>query len=151
MSRPYQFQPQDDDDATDQEAPEMPMAFDSEGRPIKVTHPIFETMDEDEDATRHSNARGEIVAGLMRMLTHNADAAKAGQRLLVVAYLSGAIPECKTHRDLAARLNISPGRVSQIINDLRAIMPSLAVCNSRQRRSVKARRTYGDATTNPPA
>ena len=79
-----------------------------------------------------ADARNEIVSGLLRLLAGNGDHATCGRRLIVTAYLSGALPDCSTDRELAKRLNISPGRVSQIIADLRSKIPSLAKCKRRQ-------------------
>lgn len=79
-----------------------------------------------------SDARNEIVSGLLRLLAGNGDHAACGRRLIVTAYLSGALPEIATHRELATRLNISPGRVSQIFSEIRSILPSLAKCKRRQ-------------------
>ena len=79
-----------------------------------------------------SDARNEIVSGLLRLLAGDSDHATCGRRLIVTAYLSGALPDCSTDRELAKRLNISPGRVSQIIAEIRSKIPSLAKCKRRQ-------------------
>jgi hypothetical protein len=39
---------------------------------------------------------------------------------------------CKTDFELATRLNISAGRLSQIRAEIEGVFPSLARCNNRQ-------------------
>ena len=117
---------------SDEASPEMPLAFDADHRPIAVTHPIYEAANDDhhqDDAAQ----RRDIIAGLLRLLASGkGDCAATGRRLLVTAYLCGALPDCQTDAELARRLTISRARVSQIIREIKGVLPSLAKCNRRQ-------------------
>ena len=112
--------------------PEL-LAFDEDHRAIAVTLLSYDTADDGgHDAAAQ---RREMISGLLRLLTTgNATAAATGRRLLVVAYLTGSLEDCKTNRALADRLHISPGRVTQLINEIQRDLPSLGACNRRQRR-----------------
>ena len=107
--------------------------FDDNQRPVAVVLPTV--YDDAAPTTTAAQVDPEqIVAGLLTLLAGDcASPTRAGRRLIITAYLAGAIPGCKTDVALAARLKISAGRVSQIIRDLQRILPSFAKCRRRQR------------------
>ena len=72
-----------------------------------------------------------------RMMTANATPLQAGQRLFVLAYLAGKL-EVTTQRQLAKRLNATPGRVTQIKQSIPSEFRSLFNLRSREAK----RRTY---------
>lgn len=71
--------------------------------------------------------RIETITQLLQLLDHG-NAKQVGQRLCLLAFLVRA-SESKTQRDLARRLKLSPGRVSQGLNIARREFALLA-CGS---------------------
>jgi hypothetical protein len=87
----------------------------------------------DSDNETETEQRGDSRPGLLKLialLTENATPLQAGQRMHLIAYLVG-VSDCKTHTDFARKLNVSPGRVSQIIRELPSELS--AVCNLKSR------------------
>lgn len=76
----------------------------------------------------------EAIKSLVSLLTQNSSALRAGQNLHLLAYWLG-VSECKTHAELASKLNVSPGRVSQIIAEFPSELASL---RNLKRRTAKA-------------
>jgi Trp operon repressor len=70
-----------------------------------------------EDAGRTNADAQTIIAGFLRLMTTDAPALLVGQRLHVLAYLTGQ-SHCSTQRELATSLNVSPARVSQILRTI---------------------------------
>lgn len=90
----------------------------------------------DGDAEERTSADAQtIIAAFLRMMTTDAPALLVGQRLHVLAYLANQSP-CSTQRELATALNISPGRVSQL---LRTIPPEFASLCRLKKKSAKHR------------
>ena len=62
--------------------------------------------------------RIEALRNLLGFLTTGADAAACGQRVHLIAFMF-KLGECRTQRELAIRLGLTPGRISQALNNLR--------------------------------
>lgn len=92
-------------------------AFDDDSRPCGVTMPDIFGDDPEPSADNRLESQ-EIVAGFIRLLeSQNLPPLAIGQQVVVLAYLTGQ-SDCRTQRELARRLNVSPGRVCQILRDL---------------------------------
>lgn len=89
-------------------------AFDGDGSPI-ATADFAYPGDAPEDGTREDTQAA--IVEFLRQLTEDTPALLAGQRLHLLAFLAGA-SDCQTQRQLAARLNVSPGRITQILQAL---------------------------------
>jgi hypothetical protein len=76
----------------------------------------------EDDAVR---LRRESIIRLLGFLCHRGTPRKIGVRVLLLAHLLGT-GDCRTQRELAARLRISPGRVSQALKALRREFKRLA-------------------------
>lgn len=127
----------DPDDITD-DPPEMPQAFDEAGRPCAVTDPVYP--DDEGDGSEPIRADAfTIMREFVRVMTEGATALQTGQRLHVLAYLSG-ISDATTQRELAAQLNVSPGRVTQILHGIPGDLQS--VCRLKGRTA--KRRAIGE-------
>ena len=110
-------------------APEMPLAFDEGLHPVAVTHPVYETPDETQDDPRREFQ--EKLARLLQWLAAGSNVEQAGRKVLLLAHLAGK-SGCKTDRELARRLNISGGRLSQLRAEIIGDFGSLGRCNRRQ-------------------
>lgn len=111
-------------------APEMPLAFDSEGRPVAVTLPFYSPPDDDTQDDPRSDFQ-EKLAGFLQWLAAGATVEQAGRKAILLAHLAGK-SGCKTDKELARRLNISGGRVSQLRAEIIDDFGSLGRCNRRQ-------------------
>ena len=107
-------------------------AFDDDGQPIGTTEIDFEAMDarlagEEPEPIQQDEARSrqETARRLLMLLTTNADSYRAGQRAILLAYLCG-VSDCQTQAELAERMSLSPGRISQALNILRREFAMLA-------------------------
>ena len=69
------------------------------------------------DALRE--ARLEGITQILRIFSAAANTRAIGQRVVLAAFLAG-VGEEKTQRALAIRLGLTPGRVSQMLKNLRA-------------------------------
>ena len=104
-----------------------PYAFDDDGNPVLTVEPVYP------DDAPEADTREDTLAALvefLRQLTADAPALLAGQRLHLLAYLCGA-SDCATQRQLATRLNVSPGRVTQILQALPSELQALARLKGR--------------------
>jgi hypothetical protein len=124
-------------------APEMPLAFtrdlDPAGKPrytpTPCPEPLYTDNERDERAPDRRRADlEEVVSEFLRMMTANGNALQVGQRMIVLAYLAGKT-DCRTHAELAERLNISAGRVSQILSDIPMAFYSLCRLKRRKKYS----------------
>lgn len=79
----------------------------------------------------HSVELSNAVGEFLRMMVADATPLQAGQRVIVLAYLAGKT-EAKTQRDLAQLLNVSPGRVTQIMQAIPSVLQSLCRLKGRQ-------------------
>jgi hypothetical protein len=104
-------------------------AFGEAGEPVSAVDFDFEALDRDsEDAGAEDLAclRREVVVQLFQMLTAGgANAKQIGRRVLLMAFLLGQ-SDCKTQRQLARRLGVTPEYVSRAIKSLKAEFPALA-------------------------
>ena len=123
-------------------APEMPLAFDEAGEPVAVSHPVYETADDDEGDTIRADAQ-TIIGEFLRMMTASATALQVGQRMIVLAYLTGKF-EANTQRELATALNVSPGRVTQIMAEIPSELQGLSRLKGRtaKRRAISEEETF---------
>jgi len=110
-------------------APEMPLAFDEAGHPVAVSHPIYETADEAQDDPRSDFQ--EKLANFLQWLADGATVEQAGRKAILLAHLAGK-SGCKTDKELARRLNISGGRISQLRAEIIGDFGGLGRCNRRQ-------------------
>ncbi len=69
---------------------------------------------EKQAADERAKMRQEIMVRLIQFLTVGRDAKKAGRDLLIMAYVCQKT-DCRSQRELANRLGVSPGRASQMI------------------------------------
>ena len=95
------------------------IAFDEDRRPVlAVDFPHGEVAarvdGEAEPSQDEGRLRRECFFKLLYFLTTRAGSKRIGQRVLVLAYLTGATP-FRTQKQLAAKLGVSAGRVSQIL------------------------------------
>jgi hypothetical protein len=87
----------------------------------------------DVDDKVESDARADsmqAVLNLIALMTTNATPLQTGQRIHLLAYQLGLTAH-KTHAELGRKLNVSPGRVSQIIRELPSELRALVNLNSR--------------------
>jgi len=92
--------------------PATGFGFDSDGSRVATADFVYPG-----DGPEDKPTRGDTLAAIcqfLRDLTEDAPALLAGQRLHLLAYLCGA-SDCQTQRQLAAKLNVTPGRISQIL------------------------------------
>jgi hypothetical protein len=118
---------------TQEKAPGAMDYFDSDGRPCQVQDPAV--YDEPDPAETDAGAlRVEFAAALAALLVWIGDSKTvlaAGRRALIVSHAAGK-SGCKSDAELAQRLNISKGRVSQLRAELEDYSPGMARCNRRQ-------------------
>jgi hypothetical protein len=93
-----------------------------------------------EDGEPEAATRADLQAAILeflRQLTADTPALLAGQRLHLLAFLAGATAY-RTQRELADALNVSPGRLSQILHALPSELQSVARLKGRtaKRRAV---------------
>ena len=80
------------------------------------------SIDEAHVALNRRQAAGVILG----ILTHGATVKQAGQRAFVLSHAL-RLGTCRTQRELAARLHLTPGRVSQLLNTLKGILTPLTL------------------------
>jgi hypothetical protein len=115
----------------DIDGPDLIAAFDGEGRPVAVTHPVYETAD---GTGNEADTRSEFTEKLNRFLqwlVASGSAEKAGRTVFLIAHMAGQ-SGCKSDAELARKLNISAGRLSQLRADISRGFESLDKCNRRQ-------------------
>jgi hypothetical protein len=115
-------------------APHRTIAFDDDGKPCNVSDFDFDAADSALEAAiaeaiqlREKTIRSEIVLGVLRSLTRGrANARAIGCRAHVMLYLAQDETIRGTQRELAQRLHMTPGRISQLLTaekrDLAALM-----------------------------
>ena len=108
-------------------------AFDDDAKPIQAVEFLYpdepataEPTAEDDTAERTAFDRRQAAAAILEILTTGATVRQAGQRAFVLAY-SLKLSPCRTQKELAGQLRISPGRVSQILNDVKGPLTPLAL------------------------
>jgi len=74
----------------------------------------------------------KFIHNFLMMMTNDATASplQIGQRMIVLLYLAG-LTKAKTQRELADELNVSPGRITQILQAIPADFQSLLRLKSR--------------------
>ena len=122
--------------------PHNATALDESGQPVLTTEPDWESVFAQLDGvvedkiprvnrdlvrefleTFRQEVKRETAKVLLTELTSgNADLAKIGRGAVLLAHLHSPV---QTQRELAARLGITPGRVSQELNAMRATIASL--------------------------
>jgi hypothetical protein len=107
-------------------------AFDDDSQIVGTTEIDFDAMDarlagEEPEPIQQDEARSsqEATRRLLMLLTTNADSYRAGQRAILLAYLLG-VSDCQTQAQLAERMSLTPGRISQALNILRREFATLA-------------------------
>ena len=108
----------------------MPLAFDEAGRAVAVSHPIFETPGDDPQDDPRSDFQ-EKLAGFLQWLAAGNSVEQAGRRAILLAHLAGK-SGCKNDKELARKLNISGGRISQLRAEIIGEFGSFGRCNRRQ-------------------
>ena len=102
--------------------------FDDDSQPVGTVDFDFGAVEREPEAAAHEEAarmRQETTLRLLQFLTTKATAKQAGQRLHMLAFLLHA-SDCRTQRDLARRLRLTPGRVSQALNSAKREFAMLA-------------------------
>ncbi len=120
----------DDNIELENDAPELPVAFDESGHPVAVSPPVYETPDDDTQDAPRSDFQ-EKLADFLQWLVADATVEQAGRKAILLAHLAGK-SGCKTDKELARRLNISGGRISQLRAEIIDDFGSLGRCNRRQ-------------------
>lgn len=82
--------------------------------------PVIQRDDPDPDALRL--ARQETVIRLLDWLTRGHETERIGRRTVYLAFI---LHPNETQRELAGRLGLTPGRVSQELNDIREDISNL--------------------------
>lgn len=78
----------------------------------KVRLPLQEILDGHDDTYNVETVEG--LGEFFRVMTDDATPLQAGQRLFVLAFLAGKLKDAATQRQMAAQLNVTPGRITQI-------------------------------------
>lgn len=108
---------------------------------IESDHPEYEfaveTLPAPNDVERDETFKEfeEGIARFLMWLGGDGDVISAGRKGVLLAFLCDKTT-IESDADLARRLNISPGRISQIRQQFEDILPGVARCNRRQ---IKAR------------
>ena len=114
------------------------IAFEPDHRPaqtVEFVYPHDEEPDASADDARDGirQAKLEAVRALLELLTCGyEDPAKIGRCVLLLAQLHNPV---QTQRELALRLGITPGRVSQELNAMRAAIASVYADKEHHRHS----------------
>ena len=108
-----------------------PYAFDDDGNPVLTVEPVYP------DDAPEADTREDTLAAILELLRNLTEddgqplpPLLTGQRLHLLAYLAG-VTDCRTQRQLATRLNVSPGRVTQILQALPSELQALARLKGR--------------------
>jgi hypothetical protein len=110
----------------------MPLGFDDVGRPVPVEHPAV--YDVEIEGDERDQARDELLEKLCSFvdwIAGDGNVKKAGRRAVLAQHLAGR-GGCRTDSELASRLNITPGRLSQLRAEMEAVWPGFGRCNRRQ-------------------
>ena len=70
--------------------------------------------------------RRQAAAVILEILTRGATVKQAGQRAFILSHAL-RLGTCRTQRELAARLRLTPGRVSQLLNTLKGLLTPLTL------------------------
>jgi len=120
----------DNSDGAELAPPEMPRAFDAEGRPIAVTHPaVYDDCEPEADDDRSDFP--QKLALFLEWLSADGSPKTAGRKVILISYIAGRT-KWQTDAEAAAGLNISKGRISQLRSEIDAILPGFGRCNMRQ-------------------
>ena len=99
--------------------PEMPLAFDDDGRAVAVSHPVYETPDSEPQA-------GADYGAFLELLTVGAtDAEQVGRRAIFLAYLIRDPDKRGTLADMARLLGISKQAAHKRLTRFRAELPAI--------------------------
>jgi len=107
--------------------PDRPdIAFDDDGQAVGAVDFDFDSLDKETEPegvdsvadARLCFDRRQAVSAVLEILTHDATPKQAGQRAFILAHAL-KLGTCKTQRELAGQLGITPGRVSQLLNTVR--------------------------------
>jgi hypothetical protein len=119
----------DDDDLG--VAPELPLAYDDEGRPIPVAHPVYYDADPEPDDPEQDGFLLKLAA-FIGWLAEGSDVETAGRKALLLAHFCGK-SGCRTDSELATKMNLTKARLSQLRSELATILPNgLGRCNRRR-------------------
>ena len=113
----------------DPDPPEMPVAFDGEGRPVAVDLPAV--YDEAEQPDYERDGFEAKLVEFLAWLVEGTSVKSAGRKALLLAHFCGR-SGCKDDGQLANRLGITRARISQLRRELSRILPHLSGCNRRQ-------------------
>lgn len=106
-------------------APEAPLCFDEQGRPVAITLPIYQPSEEIQD-----DHLDRLAAWLEWLDRGKAEA--VGIRVKLIRHICGK-SEAKSDSALADELNISKSRISQIRREIKGRIERFGNCNVRRR------------------
>jgi len=107
---------------------DQPVGVDDAGRLLAIVN--FQYPDDVPidglSAEEESRLRREVTLRLVQFLAaHKAGTEQVGRRVVLLSYLLH-VCDCKTQRDLAKRLGVTPARVSQALNAIKREFSMLA-------------------------
>jgi hypothetical protein len=113
--------------------------FDDDGQPVDVTMPeVYGDEEHPPEPDRADIGQQPRLIGLLNWITRGGSIIRAGERTLVLAHMLGC-GVFKTDAALAAKLNMSPGRICQIRQEIEGRLPGV---NGNRRQKIKPRHTY---------
>ena len=125
----------DDNIELENDAPELPtigdVFFDDAGEPVAITTPYDTAVEADATQDDPRSDFQEKLADFLQWLAAGGSVKQAGRKAILLAHLAGK-SGCKTDKELARRLNISSGRLSQLRAEIIDDFGSLGRCNRRQ-------------------
>ena len=104
-------------------------AFDADGQRVLAVDFDFDSVDGETEPTRDADEetriRQETIVHLLRYLSSGRNARLTGRKVHLLAYIC-KVSDCKSQKELAKRLRVSPAAVSKQVNSLRRGLGRLA-------------------------
>jgi hypothetical protein len=118
-------------------APEMPVAFDQDGRPIAIAEPaIYDVRQREPDdferkvyEAKHDSFEQRLVL-LIAWLAGDGSVFVCGLKAKLLRHVCGR-SGCRTDAELANELGVSGARISQIRAELNRLLPGIGRWNHR--------------------
>ncbi len=122
----------DDHDHADNggdQAPELPVCYDEQGRPVAVVNPEYEP-ERPPDWLRED--RLETIRRFIEVLAEHGTVTEAGQNIVTLAWLCN-VRQFRTQKELADYLRVTPARAAQIVSRVGDIFPGMNRLKRRQK------------------